>query len=250
MSDRFAVGSRVTWKSGSGRASGTVTIVHTTDFELDSRTHRATPADPQYEVVNHTTGHIVARRASSLRPADRAQFFTIGHSTRTLDEFVELLVESSIRVVADVRRLPGSKRYPHFDQDALAKGLRDVGVEYWRVEGLTGRRPVSKDVDFDVNAWWQNRSFHNYADHALSEEFATALGDVRERGRNSRVAIMCSEAVWWRCHRRIIADHLLASDEDVRHILGTGHVDDAQLSPGAVLGPHGQVTYPATATGS
>ncbi|MFD3687622.1 DUF488 family protein [Nocardiopsis sp. NPDC058631] len=172
--------------------------------------------------------------------------FTIGHSNRTLAEFIELLQESHVELVVDVRRLPGSARYPQFDQDTLSVVLGEAGIRYRRAEGLTGRRPVSKDVPFEVNAWWENRSFHNYADHALSDGFRSTLAELREWGRTRRSAVMCSEAVWWRCHRRIIADHLLARDEDVRHILGPGHIDAAQLSPGAFTDPHGNVTYPAT----
>ncbi|WP_152176342.1 DUF488 domain-containing protein, partial [Mycobacterium tuberculosis] len=107
----------------------------------------------------------------------------------------------------------GSRRYPQFDQEALAASLRDAGIGYRRAEGLTGRRPVSRDVPFETNAWWQNRSFHNYADHALSTDFEVALDDLRAEGQLRRVTVMCSESVWWRCHRRIIADHLLARDE-------------------------------------
>ncbi|KYJ97951.1 DUF488 domain-containing protein [Microbacterium sp. CH1] len=172
-------------------------------------------------------------------------FFTIGHSTRTIDEFLGLVQESRVESVVDVRRLPGSKRHPQFDQDALASSLRAAGITYRRAEGLTGRRPVSRDVPFETNAWWQNRSFHNYADHALSAEFEQALDDLRAEGRARRITVMCSESVWWRCHRRIIADHLLARDEVVRHILGPGHVDPAELSIGAVIGGNGTVTYPA-----
>jgi uncharacterized protein (DUF488 family) len=171
--------------------------------------------------------------------------FTIGHSNRTLAEFIELLQGSHIELVVDVRRLPGSARYPQFDQDSLSVALDEVGIRYRRAEGLTGRRPVSRDVPFEVNAWWQNRSFHNYADHALSDDFRSALAELREWGRTGRTVMMCSEAVWWRCHRRIIADHLLTRDVDVRHILGIGHIDAAQLSPGAVIDPQGNVTYPA-----
>lgn len=174
----------------------------------------------------------------------RAPFFTIGHSTRTLTEFIQLLGSSRVELIVDVRRLPGSKRYPHFDQEALCRSLDDAGVSYRRSEGLTGRRPVSRHVPFEVNAWWRNRSFHNYADHGLSEEFADALAELREWGRSQRAAVMCSEAVWWRCHRRIIADHLLAHREEVLHILGPDHRHAAQLSGGAVIGS-GSVTYPA-----
>ncbi len=172
-------------------------------------------------------------------------FFTIGHSTRTIDEFLALVQESRVESVVDVRRLPGSKRHPQFDQDALASSLRTAGIAYHRAEGLTGRRPVSRDAPFETNAWWQNRSFHNYADHALSADFGQALDELRAEGRERRVTVMCSESVWWRCHRRIIADHLLARDEAVRHILGPGHVDPAELSAGAVVRADGTVTYPA-----
>ena len=171
-------------------------------------------------------------------------FFTVGHSTRALDEFLGLLRKSDIQIVVDVRRLPGSRRYPQFDQDPLSASLAEEGMEYRRLEGLTGRRPVSRDVPFEVNAWWQNRSFHNYADHALSDEFSTALEQLREWGHARRVALMCSEAVWWRCHRRIIADHLLACGEKVQHILAADHVDEANLSRGARVGADGAVTYP------
>lgn len=171
-------------------------------------------------------------------------FFTIGHSTRTFAEFADLCHRSGIRLLVDVRRHPGSRRCPQFDQDTLSQAVTATGMSYRRAEGLTGRRPVNKESSAAVNAWWQNQSFHNFADHALSADFARALAELRDWGRTSRVAVMCSEAVWWRCHRRIIADHLLAHDEDVRHILGDGRVDTARLSPGAVVAPDGTVTYP------
>ncbi|WP_029088778.1 DUF488 family protein [Brevibacterium album] len=171
--------------------------------------------------------------------------FTVGHSSRSLEEFLGLLRESRIELIVDVRKLPGSARHPQFDRDGLAASLDAEGIGYRRAAGLAGRRPVSRDVPFDVNAWWENRSFHNYADHALSEDFAQALAELRGRGGASRAAVMCSEAVWWRCHRRIIADHLLAAGDEVRHILGSGRVDAAELSRGARVGPDGIVTYPA-----
>ncbi|OYN96833.1 hypothetical protein CGZ96_11065 [Enemella evansiae] len=172
--------------------------------------------------------------------------FTIGHSNRSLEEFIGLLQETEIERVVDVRRLPGSTRYPWFDESALAGSLAAQGIALDRLSALTGRRPVSKDVPFEVNAWWENRSFHNFADHALSAEFAEALATLQEWGALGRTAVMCSEAVWWRCHRRIIADHLLAHGADVRHIMGPKHVDRARLSEGAVIGGDLEVTYPAT----
>ncbi|QGU06900.1 hypothetical protein COCCU_04770 [Corynebacterium occultum] len=170
--------------------------------------------------------------------------FTIGHSTRTLAEFTELLAAAAVRELVDVRKLPGSRRYPHFNDDVLARELPESGISYRRVEALTGRRPVSRTVDFKVNGFWENRSFHNYADHALSEEFKTALRQLIDAAQGSPTAIMCSEAVWWRCHRRIIVDHLLAAGQDVRHIMGPGNTTAATLTAGAVIDDQGQVTYP------
>jgi len=169
--------------------------------------------------------------------------FTIGHSNRTFEEFADLLAENGIDEIVDVRRLPGSNRYPQFDQAALAAALAERGVEYRRIESLTGRRNVSKDVPFEVDGWWENRSFHNYADHALGEDFAEGLAELLALGAEERAAVMCSEAVWWRCHRRIIADHVLAHDVPVQHIMGPGKTTEAQLSAGAVV-EDGQVTYP------
>ncbi|MGJ0203023.1 DUF488 domain-containing protein [Leucobacter sp. gxy201] len=170
--------------------------------------------------------------------------FTIGHSNHELDEFLELVTGHGVDRVVDVRKLQGSRRYPQFDADALQASLASIGVGFGRLEALTGRRPVSRTVPFEVNAWWQNRSFHNYADHALSPEFATALAELRREGAARRTAVMCSEAVWWRCHRRIIADHLIAAGGTVRHVIGAGEAALAELSGGAVIGPGGAVTYP------
>jgi len=173
------------------------------------------------------------------------EFFTIGHSTLKLDEFRALLADHGVTQLVDVRKLAGSRRYPQFNADTLEPALAADGVTMLRFEALTGRRPVSTTVPFETNAWWQNRSFHNYADHALSQDFRDALAALREEGAGRRTAVMCSEAVWWRCHRRIIADYLLAAGEEVHHILGPGQVKPAELSAGAVLAPNGRITYPA-----
>jgi uncharacterized protein (DUF488 family) len=172
-------------------------------------------------------------------------FYTVGHSTRTLDEFVELLRSVDVRVLVDVRRLPGSRRYPHFDQEALAESLSGAGIEYRRLASLGGRRSRDRSVPDEVNGFWENRSFHNYADHALSDEFRTGLEELRAWGAERTTAVMCSEAVWWRCHRRIIADHLLAAGEQVLHLMEPGKAPPAQLTTGAVVDPDGgRVTYP------
>lgn len=171
--------------------------------------------------------------------------FTVGHSTRSIEEFLEVLQDAGVRLVVDVRKLPGSRKYPQFNADALAESLAEAGIGYRRTEGLTGRRPVSKTVPFEVNAFWQNRSFHNYADYALSEEFAAALEELRAEASEQHVAIMCSEAVWWRCHRRLITDHLLAKGDPVIHLMDAGKQSPASITKGAVVGEDGKVRYPA-----
>lgn len=175
---------------------------------------------------------------------NRMPIFTIGHSTRSLEEFVELLTSNAVTQVLDVRKLPGSSKYPQFNEDALRLSLKELDIALIRFESLTGRRPVSQDVPFEVNGWWENRSFHNYADHALSKEFRDALEEVRREHATQRTALMCAEAVWWRCHRRIISDHLLARGDDVVHILGKGQIKRAELSAGAVIHNDHAVTYP------
>ncbi|WP_022870441.1 DUF488 domain-containing protein [Yaniella halotolerans] len=171
--------------------------------------------------------------------------FTVGHSNRELTDFIALLAEQAIEHVVDVRKLPGSKRYPQFNEDTLAGALSEHQIEFTRNQGLTGRRKVSKAVAFETNAWWQNRSFHNYADHALTAEFQSALEELTSTASQERTAIMCSEAVWWRCHRRLIADYLVAADYRVEHIMGPDQLMTAELSAGAVPQSDGTVLYPS-----
>ncbi|QGU04192.1 DUF488 domain-containing protein [Corynebacterium comes] len=170
--------------------------------------------------------------------------FTVGHSNHSFEKFLGLLLDADVKAVVDVRKLPGSRKYPHFNDDVLAAELPGHGISYRRVEALTGRRKVSGTVPFEVNGNWRNRSFHNYADHALSEEFSAALHQLRDAALPTPTTIMCSEAVWWRCHRRIIADHLLAAGEDVRHIMGPGQITPATFNEGAVIGEDAKVRYP------
>jgi len=174
-----------------------------------------------------------------------SSFFTVGHSNRPIDEFLGLLREHGIGTLVDVRRLPGSARYPQFDRERLAASLAEAGIEYRWSEGLTGRRRASEEVPREVNGWWENRSFHNYADHALTEEFRSALDELRQKGRERPTVVMCSEAVWWRCHRRIISDCLIARGEEVTHIMAPGRVEEARLTEGAVIRENRDVNYPA-----
>lgn len=173
--------------------------------------------------------------------------FTIGHSTHSLQTFLDMLVENKVEKLIDVRKLPGSRKFPHFDQEELSASLGEVEIAYAWAEPLTGRRPVSKTVPFEVNGFWQNRSFHNYADHALSGDFTEAVAGLLQDP--DRSVLLCSEAVWWRCHRRIITDHLLAHGAEVIHIMGPGQTSMATLTSGAVVDEKADdttVTYPST----
>ncbi|GLQ88266.1 DUF488 domain-containing protein [Dyella flagellata] len=172
-------------------------------------------------------------------------FFTIGHSNRCLDEFVGLLREAEVQRVVDVRAFPRSLTNPQFNTEVLPEALQPFQLSYEHLAALGGRRCRSKPVSAEVNAFWSNQSFHNYADYALSEAFHSGLEHLLAQGRNERCAIMCSEAVWWRCHRRIITDYLLAHGESVFHILAPGNVDAARLTEGAVAQSDRTLTYPA-----
>jgi uncharacterized protein (DUF488 family) len=170
-------------------------------------------------------------------------FYTIGHSTRTIDEFVELLNGSEVRLVVDVRTIPRSRTNPQYNRDALPESLAPFQIGYEHIAELGGLRS-KKDVDPQVNGFWQNKSFHNYADYALGEGFHQGLAHLLKLGTERRCAIMCAEAVWWRCHRRIIADYLLIADKQVFHILGKDHIEPAHKTPAAVAGPADTVVYP------
>jgi uncharacterized protein (DUF488 family) len=171
-------------------------------------------------------------------------FFTVGHSNRSLEEFIELLGSADIGLVADIRRIPQSRTNPQFNQDTLGQALTPFQIAYEPMASLGGRRAGAKTIVPEVNGLWRNKSFHNYADYALSAEFSEGLRQLLEQGRERRCSIMCSEAVWWRCHRRIVADYLIASGETVFHIMGRGRFVPAQLTPGAVIRADGTVVYP------
>ena len=172
-------------------------------------------------------------------------FFTIGHSTRTLAKFVDLLRESNVDLVVDVRFMPRSRTNPQFNLETLPEGLAPWQIGYKHMAELGGLRGKQRLTELSPNAYWRVRSFQNYADYALTEPFASGLAQLREQGSQHRCTIMCAEAVWWRCHRRIITDYLLAAGEQVMHILGTSQVEEARLTPGAVLRDDGTVVYPA-----
>jgi uncharacterized protein (DUF488 family) len=171
-------------------------------------------------------------------------FFTIGHSTRPIEEFVSLLMEAEVALIVDVRTVPRSRFNPQFNRETLSASLSARGIAYEHLAALGGLRGTQRDVPPETNAFWENASFHNYADYAMSQEFRSGLRTLRDLGKAARSSVMCAESLWWRYHRRIIADYLIAAGEDVFHILGEGHIEQAHLTPSARLGPRETLTYP------
>jgi len=174
-----------------------------------------------------------------------ARFSTVGHSNHSLEDFIDILRPAGVEAIADVRRFPRSRSNPLYNIDTLPDSLAAYQIGYHYMPRLGGRRGRQKDVAEAINAHWQNDSFHNYADYALSDEFAEAFDRLVALGEEQHLAIMCAEAVWWRCHRRIIADHLILAGHQVVHLMGPGKESPARLTPGAVKTPEGSVVYPA-----
>ena len=172
-------------------------------------------------------------------------FFTIGHSTRPIPEFVGLLQASDVQVVVDVRTIPRSRRNPQFNKDALPETLQDFQIGYEHMIELGGRRGRQLLAEPSPNTFWTHDSFRNYADYAMGEEFRAGLARLRELGNQRRCAIMCTEALWWHCNRRIIADYLLSAGETVLHILGPGKIEPAEITPEARRQDGGTLIYPA-----
>ena len=170
------------------------------------------------------------------------KIWTIGHSTRKIEDFISLLKKNEIKLLADVRSLPGSKRYPQFNKDGLEKSLNAHGIRYEHFPELGGRRKPNAD---SRNTAWRNASFRGYADYMETEEFHKGverlLGLAREAGP---AAIMCAEAVWWRCHRSLISDYLKACDIEVMHILNANKIEPHPFTSAAHI-VKGQLSYGA-----
>jgi uncharacterized protein (DUF488 family) len=176
--------------------------------------------------------------------SDLPPIFTIGHSTRSIAEFVDVLRSGPADLVVDVRTVPKSRHNPQYNEEVLGEELAPYQLGYTRIAGLGGLRGKSPEIASEINGLWRNQSFHNYADYALSGEFTAALDELESIASERSAVIMCAEAVWWRCHRRIIADYLLARGRRVCHLMGNGRVDPAKLTPGAQI-DEGKVVYPA-----
>lgn len=155
-------------------------------------------------------------------PKSDLTLWTVGHSTRTLAEFLELLGTNEIEAIADVRRYAASRKYPHFNGDALRNSLSGIGVAYVPLPELGGRRRPRPD---SRNTVWRSEAFRGYADYMETEAFRAGIDRLLELARRKRTAIMCAEAVWWRCHRSLIADYLKARGVAVRHIISGTQAD-------------------------
>lgn len=169
------------------------------------------------------------------------QVLTIGHSTRTAEEFLSLLEAHDVTGVADVRTVPRSRRHPHFSSEALAAFLPDHEIAYLHVPALGGLRKPRPD---STNGGWRNEGFRGYADHMQTPGFAEGLEVLLEFARSRRVAVMCAEAKWWQCHRQLIADALAARGVDVRHILTRAAPASHEFTPFAQVADS-TVSYPA-----
>ncbi|MDE8652801.1 DUF488 family protein [Novosphingobium album (ex Liu et al. 2023)] len=187
-------------------------------------------------------------RGSDRSAANGNPTFTIGHSTKSIADFVELLRVGQIAAVVDVRSLSRSRANPQYNRDSLPAALAACQIGYDQIPELGGLRKKSRTIPPEVNGFWINQSFHNYADYALSGEFRAGLDRLLELAASRRCAIMCAEAVWWRCHRRIIADYLLHLDRAVFHLMGTSKAEPATMTAAARAGASGLV-YPAVQKG-
>jgi len=170
------------------------------------------------------------------------RIWTIGHSTRQIDIFLSLLGENGIKAVADVRMFPGSKRYPQFGREALAKSLSERGIRYEHFPELGGRRKAKPD---SKNTAWRNESFRGYADYMETEDCRNGIARLVDLAEKSgATAIMCAEAVWWRCHRSLISDYLKARGVEVIHILDEKKTEPHPFTSAATI-VNGELSYAA-----
>ena len=165
--------------------------------------------------------------------------YTIGHSNRSLEEFLQLLLAFNIELLVDIRRLPGSRKYPHFDKEQLSGTLPAHGIDYIHLEALGGRR---KSSALPVNPAWRNASFGAYAAYMETKEFEDAIADLQKTALQLRVAYMCSEAVWWSCHRALVSDFLKLRGWKVLHIMTPKSAKEHPWTSPAVI-ENGRLVY-------
>lgn len=173
------------------------------------------------------------------------EIYSIGHWNYSLEQLVGLLAQHEIKALVDIRRFPGSRKFPHLGQQSLSAALPKAGIDYHWLEALGGRRNSKKDGSTSVNLGLRNESFRNYADYMLTEEFRQGIKSLLEIAGKKRTAIMCAEAMFWRCHRRLVSDFLLTHDITVQHIMPNGKLHPHTLTDGAKVEDR-VLTYPGT----
>jgi len=188
--------------------------------------------------------------STCIKARPSGTIFTIGHSTRSVAELIALLREAGVDLLVDVRSAPRSRTNPQFNTDTLPQALAAAGIGYRHIRALGGLRHHPKGAPASPNTLWRTGAFRNYADYAMTEPFRAGLAELRALAEKHTCAIMCAEAVWWRCHRRLVADYLLAEDIPVGHIMGPGKIEPARLTPGAQPQPDGTILYAGEVTGS
>ncbi len=183
-------------------------------------------------------------RSASERPT----LWTLGHSTRTWDEFLSLLDEFRIETIVDVRRFPSSRKFPHFNRSPLEKNLREHGVRYVWLEALGGRRHGRK-TEGSLNTAFRSRGFRNYADYMLTDEFREGAEVVLAEAAERRTVVLCAEKLYWNCHRRLLSDYLAAQGFPVEHIQDSGEAVPHVMSPGCTVTDNNAVIYPGDGEG-
>jgi uncharacterized protein (DUF488 family) len=183
-----------------------------------------------------------------VSPWTALKIFTIGHSNRSLEDFLSLLKQFGVRVVADIRRYPSSRKFPHFNREILRKSLGAEGIRYLWFENLGGRRHKAIDKD-SPNVGLESPGFRNYADHMLTEDFRAAVRELLFVTGEYPTSIMCAERFYWKCHRRLLSDYLVAQGLTVEHILDDGKLQPHGLTEGAVVTKEATVVYPQAQPG-
>lgn len=175
----------------------------------------------------------------------RKPIYTIGHSTHPIDEFSAILQSAGVDFVVDVRTIPRSRTNPQFNFDVLPHSLKKAHIGYIHIAELGGLRAGQKQMQESPNTFWENKSFRNYADYALTNNFRKGLDELEALATEHACALMCAEAVWWRCHRRIIADYLLMEGYPVMHIMGIDKIDPARMTEAAAPAGKRMLRYEA-----
>ena len=174
-----------------------------------------------------------------MQGSDKKMIWTIGHSTRNIDEFIAMLQSFRIQLVADIRSYAGSRRYPQFNKEALEVSLAKNSIDYIHLKDLGGRRKANPD---SVNTAWRNDAFRGYADYMEKDNFKKAIENLQSLAENERTAYMCSEAVWWRCHRSLISDYLKSLGWTVMHIMERDKAEEHPYTSAARI-VNGELTY-------